>query len=195
MIRLFAALLLAALLLAGCANVPPPRPTFPQLTYGHLGALTFEAASVEVVNEYQAPMMAPNVEHTAPLAPANAGLQWARDRIKATGRGGRTVRVIVRNGRIAESDLRKTQGLRGAFTTDQAQRYEATLEMVVEVRGERGFRDAFATATVERSTTVPETITLNDRDKVLFGLVEDLMKDLNAQLERNIREFLAAYLR
>lgn len=194
MIRLFAAALMASLLL-GCANVPPPRPTFPQLTYGHLGALTFEAASVEVVNEYKPPMAAPNVEHNAPLAPADAGLQWARDRIKVTGQGSRTVRVIVRNARIVETDLRKTQGLRGAFTTDQAQRYDATLEMVVEVRGERGFRDAFATATVERSTTVPETITLNDRDRVMFGLVEDLMKDLNSQLERNIREFLGAFLR
>ena len=185
MIRLLAAVILA-LGLAACANVPPSRPTFPQLTYAHLGTMTFDAGRLEVVNEYQPPMMAPNVEHTAPLSPAEAGLQWARDRIKMTGQGTRSVRVVVRNARIVETDLRKTQGIRGAFTTDQAQRYEATLEMVVEVRGERGFRDAFATATVERSTTVPE---------VLFSLVEDLMKDLNNQLEGNIRNFLSTYLR
>lgn len=92
-------------------------------------------------------------------------------------------------------DLPRTQGLRGAFTKDQAQRFDAKVEMAVEVRNERGFQDGFATATAERFTTVAEDITLNDRDRILFGLVEDLMRELNTRLDANIRSFLAGQLR
>lgn len=192
-IRLLVAAL-AALAVSACANVPPPRPTFPPLSYASQQPLTFEAASVELVNEHVAPQAPPNVEHLAPVAPATAALTWARDRIKVTGTGNRTVKVIVRNAKIVETDLKKTPGLRGAFTTDQVTRYDAEAEVVVEVRGERGFRDAFATGSASRSTSVAENATLNDRDRVLYQLVQGLMQDIDGQLERNINNFMSLYL-
>jgi len=191
-------LLLIALvttLVAACANVPPPRPSFAPFSYANQPALTFEAASVELVNEYQAPQAPPNVEHLAPVAPATAALTWARDRIKVSGAGSRTVKVIVRNAKIVETDLKKTPGLRGAFTTDQVTRYDGEVEVVVEVRGERGFREAYASGSASRATSVAENATLNDRDRVLYGLVEGLMQDINGQLERNINSFMSQYLR
>jgi hypothetical protein len=38
----------------------------------------------------------------------------------------------------------------------------------------------------QRSRTVPEDVTLNDREKVWFEMTEALMNDLNASLERQI---------
>ncbi len=185
----------ALLVLAGCQNTPPARPTFPQLTFTHLGQLTFDANKVEVVNEYVPPLKRPNVEHEMPLAPAAAAQRWAADRIHAAGTANRTVRVIIKNASVIETDLRKTPGLRGAFTTDQSEQYDATLEMTVELVNGRGFRDGFASATVRRSRTVPEDMTVNDRDKVYFAMVEGLMVDLNNELTRNISQFMGLYLR
>ena len=58
---------------------------------------------------------------------------------------------------------------------------------------DRGFRLAFATARAERSLTVSEDLTLNERNAIQFRLVEDLMTDLNRALETKVAEFLSAY--
>jgi hypothetical protein len=186
-----AAAVVFALAAAGCSNVPPERPQFARLTYAHLGPFTFDAARIEIVEE----PLASGAGVSAPVTPAQAARQWAQDRIRVTGQGNRSVRVVIRNAGIAEAELPRTGGLRGAFTKDQAQRFDAKVEMVVEVRNERGFQDGFATGTAERFTTVAEDITLNDRDRILFGLVEDLMRELNTRLDANIRSFLAGQLR
>ena len=188
------AVVLPVVALAACASAPPPRPVFPELTFGHLGALTFDAGGVEVVNEYVPPLRRPNVEHEMPLAPATAATRWANDRIKAGGRPGRTVRVIIRNAAVREADLPKSSGLKGLFTTEQAARFDAEIEVVVELRSARGFRDAFASAGARRSVTISEGATLNDRDRIWFGLVEELMAELNRELEKNIRQYMGAYL-
>lgn len=177
--------------LSACTNTPPDRPSFAQLTYGHLGKFVFEAARVEIADETGG--VAGNV--SAPVNPDRAGRQWAQDRIAVTGQGAKTVRVVIRNAAITESELPRAGGLRSAFTKEQAQRFDAKIEMVVEVRNERGFQEGFAGATAERSTTVAEDITLNDRDRILFGLVEMLMQDMNGRMDGNIRSFLAIHLR
>ena len=187
--------LIAIGLLAGCESAPPPRPIFPEVGFSHLPPLTFDASSVEVVNEYVAPLKRPNVEHEMPLRPAVAAERWAKDRVKAAGNSNRSVRVTVKNARVVESELKRTTGLRGMFTTDQAQRYDAELEMLIEVRNDRGFREGSASAIARRSTTVPEGITINDREKEYFKLVEDMMGDINREMERSIREHMAKFLR
>jgi hypothetical protein len=193
MLRILAALALLAI--AGCAGQPPPRPTYAQLTYGHLPPFTFEASGVEVVDERAPRTTTRDASDLAPAPPAQALRQWVTDRIKANGRGPRTIRVVIKDGTILEDELPRTEGLRGMFTLDQVQRFTARAELAVEVRGERGFRDAFATASAERSTTVSEKASVNDRERILFSLVEDLMRDLNGRMDENIRAYLSPFLR
>jgi hypothetical protein len=187
--------LAAIALLAGCESPAPARPVFPELSFAKEPPLTFDAARVEVVNEYVAPLKRPNVEHEMPLRPAAAAERWAKDRVKAAGNSNRSVRVTIKNARVVESELKRATGLRGMFTTDQAQRYDAELEMLIELRDERGFRTDSASAISKRSFTVPEGITINDREKEYFKLVEDMMGDINRELERSIRQHMAKFLR
>jgi hypothetical protein len=42
---------------------------------------------------------------------------------------------------------------------------------------------------------VPEGISLNEREKVWFDLVEASMNDINTELERQIRANMARFLR
>jgi hypothetical protein len=187
--------LAAMALLAGCESAAPTRPMFPELTFSNLPPLNFDATRVEVVNEYVAPLKRPNVEHEMPLRPSAAAERWAKDRVKAAGNSNRSLRVTIKNARVVESELKKATGLRGMFTTDQAQRYDAELEMLIELRNDRGFREGSASAVSRRSFTVPEGITINDREKEYFKLVEDMMTDINRELERSIREHMAKFLR
>jgi hypothetical protein len=187
--------LAAILLIAGCASVAPQRPVFPELSYAHLAPLRFDAGKVTVVEEYVAPLKRPNVEHEMPLRPSAAAVRWANDRVKAAGGSARTVRVTVKKAGVVETELPRSTGLRRMFTTEQAQRYDAELELIVEVLSDRGLREGFASAQARRSTTVAEDITLAEREKVYFTLVEQMMADIDRELESNIRQYMAPHLR
>ncbi|MGQ0662426.1 MAG: hypothetical protein ACT4P2_02355 [Pseudomonadota bacterium] len=181
--------------LAAC-QTPAPRAHFPDLTYRHLGQFRLDVSGIEVVNEYQAPLAPPHVEHLLPVRADAALRRWAEDRLAATGKPGRYARFVILDARVTETKLAKTPGLRGAFTTDQAERYDGALSAAIEIRAERGnFRDGYASATVTRFRTVPEGISVNDREKTWFELVEAMMSDLNLELDRQVRGHLGMFLR
>lgn len=179
--------------LIGCTDAPP-APAFPELTYRHLGTITLDTAPVEIVDEYQPPRTEPNIEHKVPVPPGLAARRWALDRLAATGNPDRRAVFTIQQAAMTETRLPRTTGVRGALTTDQSERYDLTLAVRLELYEART-RVGIATASVSRSRTVAEDITLNDRDKVLFEMVENAMLDLDKEMETSIRQFLGAYVR
>ena len=174
----------ALVLLASCQS-GPPRPTFPELSYAHLAPIQINVATVDVVREYVSPGVKPNVEQLFPLLPAAVVERWARDRLRPVGTEG-VARVVIKQASVVEMPLPRTQGVRGALTTDQSERYDGVLEVTIEASRRSDGRRAMVSSRAMRSRTVPEDITLNDREKVWFELTEALMNDLNASLERQI---------
>jgi hypothetical protein len=189
--RVLAAMVLGAGLLAACAQTPPPEP-LPELTFAHLDSIKLNVASVEIVENYVPPLRGPNIEHLFPQPPSQVARRWAEDRLRALGTEGRA-QFVIDTASVVETRLKVEKGLRGAVTIDQATRYDATLTVTLEIRNDRGFRQAFATASAERSQTVPEDLTVNERRAIQHQLIEDVMIDLNATLEAKIAEFLSAY--
>ena len=184
---------IALLVLAAC-QAPVLPPPIPELTYGHLEPINLDVGRIEIVEQYVPPLKAPNVEHTFPTPPATAMRQWAKDRLRAVGEI-RTARLVIKNASAIETKLEITGGLRGAFTKDQSERYDVTLDVVLEVRGEDGVAVAFANAVVTRSKTVTEGLSLDERARVFHEMTLSLMDEVNSKLEKNIRQFLVQYLR
>jgi hypothetical protein len=146
------------------------------------------------VDEYQEPLRPPNVDHLFPTPPERAMRRWATDRLVASGTPDRYARFVIQDAKVIESELPRTEGVRGAFTTDQTQRYDLTLSAALEIREERGnFRAGFVSANTSRSRTVAEDITVNDRERIWFEMLEQAMNDLNAELERQIRANLTRF--
>jgi hypothetical protein len=186
---LFAALVAG---LAGCA-MPPTKQTFPALTYAHKGAITFNAANVEVVSTYVPQMRESNVDHLSPVQPAAAMMQWGRDRLRAGGGAG-TVRMTVTDGRIIDTPLPVEGGIRGAFTRQQSDRFTAYVAAEIVVIDARGTQVGFVRSNAERSRTITEGLPPAERDKVLFELTESVINDMDARLEAAIRETLARFV-
>src|SRR6185295_5277981 len=126
-----------------------------------------------------------NVEQQFPVRPADAAARWARERLQAVGAEGVAVVKIV-NASVVEVPLPRTTGVRGAFTTDQSERYDGVLEVEVDASSRVRGSTAMVKSRAQRSRSVAENVTLNDRDKVWFEMTEALMNDLNASLERQI---------
>ncbi|MCA3247166.1 MAG: twin-arginine translocation signal domain-containing protein [Tagaea sp.] len=191
--RSFLAAAAAAPALAACADLPPP-PQFPPISFAPRGTFRFEALRVEVAFDYQAPLAPPHVEHLFARTPEATLRLWAAERLAASGRGERFVRFVVLDARVTETDLPRTQGFRGTFTTEPAQRYDGRIECAVEIRQQRGnFRDGIATATAVRQRSVLENISLNDRERVWYEMTQEMMRDIDAELHRQIEASLARF--
>lgn len=183
---------LSGLVLAGC-TMPAPTPRYPELTFTHLPPIRLDAAELEIVDGFKSPFGSPNVEHLMPVSPAAAMRRWARDRLMPVGSGGRIVFTIADAG-VIETRLAPTPGLRGAVTKDQSERYDARLEVHITVDGGDNRRRGEVTADAMRSRTVPEGISLNEREKIWFQMTEDLVTNMNGELETAIRSFLQPFL-
>ena len=105
-------------------------------------------------------------------------------------------RFVIRDARVTETELPRTEGLRGLFTTDQGQRYDLRMEAALEVLdagsgGVAGSVSALAT----RSRTIAENASLDERERLWFAMVEEATSALTAELERRMRQTLARYIR
>ena len=179
--------------LAGCAT-EVQKPGFPQISFAHLQPISLNVARVEVENRYISPATRPNVEHEFPVSPAAAASNWGRDRLRAVGQT-ETAREIVRRASVVEVPLKRSSGVKGAFTRDQSERYDAIIDMVVELRDAQGNVRVTAESTAKRSRSVSENISLNEREKVWFSITEMMMADLNTALENQIRIHMKDWLR
>ena len=185
-------LFFAAGLLAAC-ETPMPVQTYPDITFDHLSVLGINVAEMEVVSTYQSPMASPNVEYRFPVPPETALRRWATDRLKAKGAKG-SARFTILRAEVIETPLEIEEGLAGTFKTEQSERYDAKVEATLEILDAKGFRKAFATAHVFRSRTVGENASISAREQAWFSLTEALMRDFDAEMEKNIRAYVGGYL-
>lgn len=197
MLRTYAApligLVLAALGLAAC-ETPNPAPAFADLTYVHKQPIRLAVERVEVINEFTAPYSAPHVEHLMPVAPGPAAERWASDVVQAAGGVGTAV-VVISDASVTETALKGATGLKGVFTKDQSERYDARLEVRIEVRNPDNTRRAQASTAVTRSTSVAEDISPNERAKVMYGLTAKLIDDFDAAIRPSVQQYLRNELR
>ena len=187
------AAVLAVVAVSAC-ETPTPTPKYPEITFRHLDPIRLDVAEVEYVQAYAPPQKAPNVEHLFPVRLSTVARRWAGERIVATGVT-RVARVTLVNAAVVETALVKKTGIEGAFTTDQSERYDGAVEMRIEIVDSRGAVEAQARAVANRSRTVPEDITLNERDQVWFEMTEAMMRDLDRELELTILRHLAKFVR
>jgi hypothetical protein len=70
-----------------------------------------------------------------------------------------------------------------------------TIEAVLSIRGADGRQVATTDARVSRSTTLPEQMSLNERDTALYNFNKDLLTSFDQQMTQNIEQYLGGYLR
>ena len=184
----------AATSLAACRS-SPPGPAFAALTYAHKGVFRLQVERIEIATDYVPPMRRPNIDHEVPVSPLETMQRWGRDRLQAVGSPEHYLRYVVRDASLKESELPRTPGVRGALTTDQAERYDLSLAAAIEIRQIRGnFVDSNVEARTSRFRTVKEGITLAERDRSVYELIEQGMNDIDAELDRQLRTHLPRFV-
>lgn len=183
-----------AVVLAAACNTPDPVQVLPQLTFSHLPPLALDVAEVEVLSSYVSPLKAPNVEHQLSTPPEKAVQRWAADRLKAVGSSGRA-RLTIANASVVETPLETSKGFSSHFTKEQSRRYDMSVDATLEIVSDDGRIEGFSSTRVNRSRTMREDATLNERDRIWFDMTEALMKDFDAQMEQSVRQYMVNWLR
>jgi hypothetical protein len=186
-------ILLLFLVVAAC-ETPIERRAFSEITFVHLPPILLDVAAIDVIVAYQPSLKSSNVEHEFPVPPVTAAQRWAADRLQAVGTSGRAVVTII-EASVVEVALKKSTGLKGLFTVDQSERYDARVRLTVEAVDVNRQVKARAEAEAQRSRTVGEGITLAAREKTWFLLTEALMADFDGAMEEQIRKYLVGFLK
>lgn len=185
--------LMIVVILAGCAKAPPV-PTYPEITFQHLNPIMLNVSEIKIVNEFRPTLKAPNVEHELPVKIDQSVRNWVRDRLQAAGNSGAVATVTIKDASAVEERLEKQGGIKGVVTTSQSELYK--FHVLVEVKvSEISGASGFVTAEATRTKSVPEGITLNQREQTFYTQVDALMQGFDVEMEKNIRSFLGNYIR
>jgi len=185
-------LLLPSLALLAACDTPPARQSYATLTFQDRPQILLDVAQVEIVQAYQAPGVAPHVDHLFPQKPVDVATAWGRDVLRAVGQRGQATYTIVDASAI-DTPLPRSTGLTQMFKTEQSDRYD--LHIAVKLELSNGQSMGTATAEANRSQTVAENMTLNQREAVWFQMIESAMRELDGKLEAAIRDKLAVFVR
>lgn len=190
--RLFVPVLLATALLAACASEPPPE-QFPELSWTHYPEINLKVAKIEVVREYQSSGVSPHLDTVTPRTLIDSADRWALERLHAVGDAG-FARFVITDASVLETRLPVQTGTSYSFTRQQNRRFDAAVAVRLEIHNARGFIDAQVNAEAANAHTVAQDATRRAIEEAQYLVVQGAMLDLNAQLDRNIPQFLARFL-
>ena len=187
-------LLLPALSFLAACNTPPTRQSFPTLTFQDRPPIRLDVAQVEIVQAYKAPGAAPNVDHLFPQQPAGVAAAWGRDVLRAVGQRGMATYTIL-DASALETRLPRSRGMTQIFKTEQSERYDLRIEVKLDIGNPLLAKTGAVTATAQRSQTVAEDMTLNEREAVWFQMTESAVRELDEKLEAAIKDKLQPFVR
>jgi len=185
--------LAVGLLLAACSNTPPPEDKFPPVSFAGQPPFVFNVAKVEIVSKFVSSSTPPHIELIVPVSPESALKRWAEDRIKPKGTSG-TLRVLINDASATETPLKKEEGASSLFTKQETSRIDVSVEMVLQMLDERQFVKSSVNGKVAKSRTLTEGLKLNERDKILYDMVVDVVRDMGAQVDPLIQNTFAPWM-
>jgi hypothetical protein len=181
----FCALLAAAL--AACGAPEPPPAHFADFRFDREPPIRLKVAKIDVVDAFRPSFQPPAVEHEFPVPPQRALEALGRDRLQAVEPASqRIARFVIEDAGVRESELPRTPGIKGAFTIDQAERYDGHVAVRLEIIDESGRTVRVARAEAVRTSSVAEGITLNERDQTWYDMTRELVGALDKELQRQI---------
>ena len=155
--------------------------------------LFLDVGRIDFDNRYRSPTAAPNVEHLFIEPPATVVRGWVRDRLRAAGSSG-VLRVTLRRADVVETRLAPEGGLRGLFTTEQTERYDAVIGVSLEILDVAGESRSRINAEVRRSRTIAEDVSVNERRVIWHEMLRALAGSLDQTVEDQVRKHFGDWL-
>ena len=178
------------LILAGC-DTKQISDSLPELTFKHTKVIQLNVQEIEIINEFKMPFKHPNIEHLVPISPGASAERWASDILKPVGTSG-TAQFVITNGSIIQENLKIQKGIKGVFSIDQSKRFNATVDVRIEIFKDQE-KKAEARTSASRSQTLREGASPNTQSQLWYTLVEKLMQNFDREMRKQIKKHLVNY--
>ena len=178
----------SGLTLVSCAP-PPEVAAYPDLRFTSQPPFMLQAGQIEIRTLYQPT----DSDRGFPVPPVRALQNWARDRLRASGQGG-PARFTIANASTATQNLQVQGGISGTFTDQVSQQYDVAVDAALEILDTSGVSVRSIRVTASRSRSVLQSATANDRDRVRYEEVRDLMAEFDSQAQTRITAGFGPYL-
>ena len=188
---IFSIMISTILFLTSCQTAN--RAEFPQITFRHTEPIKLNVRNLKIIDFFKPTYSPPHVEHEFPIPPSQVLKAWANDRIKPVGTLG-TVIFLIKDASVVEDQLRLDKTISGLFLTEQSHRYRANVAVQIKIVDIPNTSDSVANATANRSQTINEGISINNKHHLWFEMTEFLFKEFNVAMENSIRKHLSNFL-
>jgi hypothetical protein len=167
---------------------PPPAPALPQFKLA--------VAEIQVVPAY-APPPGAGAESAVPFAPKTALETWAKTHVQAVGRRWQAW-IVIRDASIGAKKIpAKTGSVRDWFRRQPVERYDAVLELELQIRDDAGRVRAQTVARATHSRFLMDDHRDYRRERVdqLQRLSDEVIAAALKRLEAEVRTNLARWVR
>ena len=165
------------------------------LLFADKNSLNVDATSLELKILDTPPSEYPHVNYRSHLRFEDAARDWAGNHFNLTGGSANQLRIAIRKGDIVEKLLPVKKGIKGFFTKDQAFQYYATLDLELAIVDPNGRVLASATGKASSSKTAGENATEEDKQQIWQGLIIGVFDALDVELQPQLRQVMAQYVR
>ena len=181
-----------SLVLTSCAS-HQPIPTYPELTFNHKPKIGLNLAQIEATIQYQSPNDFKHIELYAPVNMASSMASWANQRLEAKGTSGQ-LSFVVQTASIVERALPVEDGIGGLLKNQQDTRYDANIMVEMRAVDPAINQTIGLQATAHEYITVPETMSLHERNQAIYELIEAVLQRMDMRLEQDIAEKFKPFL-
>jgi len=185
------------LALAGCGGGdPPPPPRAPDLPQAApLPQFGLNVAELSVIPAYAAAPGA-GADNTVPFAPKTALELWAKTHVRAVGQRGRG-EIVIRDASITAKKVPPVaRDWRDWFRRQPVERYDAVLELELQIRDDGGSVRARTVARASHARFLMDDFRDYERERItqLQRLTDEIiaaaLKRLDTELHANMREWV-----
>lgn len=166
-----------------------------KLDFANKSVLNVDATSLDLKIGEAPPREYPHMNYRSQVRFEDGAREWAAAHFKLTGNSVNTLRITVRTGDIVEKLLPVKKGIKGWFTKDQSAEYLATLELEIAIIDPNGRVLTTASGKASTSRTVPEGTTEADKQQVWTGLIIATFDNLDTELQPQVRNVMAQFIR
>ena len=191
----FARTFAVLLVLAGALSALSAQSASPTLLFANKTVLNVDATSLDLRIEDTPPREYPHMNYRSQVRIEDGARAWAASRFALTGNSVNTLRITIRKGDIVEKLLPVKKGIKGFFTKDQSAEYDATLDLEIAIVDPNGKVLSSANGNAKNTRTVIEGATEDEKQQVWSGLVVACFDGLDAELQAQMRQVMAQYIR
>ena len=179
--------------MAGCSQTKEPRPA-PVLDFTQGSPILLDVRVAEIDSRYHPQIQPPNIERSVAPTPQEAMIKWAQQRLRSDG-SENIARFTIIDAPVSAENLPRTGGLKGALTTEAAQRWTVTLEAQLEFLDDAGARlDGFTTKVV-RTRDLKEGATAEERSLFWSEMIAAAMGEFDTQMNSGLRQYAPRWVR